>query len=144
MDSFAGEWRESSLSARKADVFEKENRIDILEPVAQFYEQGQLSSTLQAGRGRMDSQTRDVWAWDSVVIISTDGARLASDWMHYISAKDRIVSTAPVTITRPGSVIHGRGWEATPDLSQVVVHQQEVEISGEESGLLPSRGSDAP
>jgi hypothetical protein len=61
-------------------------------------------------------------------MVSTDGARLNSDWLQYVAEKDRIVSTAPVTIVRRGSVIRGVGWEAAPDLSEVFIKRQRVEI----------------
>ena len=42
------------------------------------------------------------------------------------------MSTATVTITRGKSAVHGRGWTAKPDMSDVVVHQQTGRISSQD------------
>lgn len=129
IDGFSGPQRDWTLRSPLARVFEKDHRIELRTPSVQFFEQDRPSSTLDAGAGRIDTESRDIWAWDGVVMASTDGARLTSDWMLYRRSDDRIVSTAPVTIVRGGSVINGVGWEATPDLSAVSVLRQQVEIS---------------
>jgi len=132
IDSFAGKEKDWHLESPRADIFESENRIRIQKPSIRFFENSEPSSSLEAGAGEIQtSGARDLWAWDQVVMTSTDGARLTSEWLHYISEKERIVSTAPVTIVRPGTTIQGVGWEATPDLSEVLVRQQRVEIVGE-------------
>jgi LPS export ABC transporter protein LptC len=128
IDSFAGGERDWVLRAPKADFFESKNLVLIERPFVQFYEGEEPSSTLESGRGEIHTGSRDLWAWDEVVMVSTDGARLNSDWLQYVAEKDRIVSTAPVTIVRRGSVIRGVGWEAAPDLSEVFIKRQRVEI----------------
>ncbi len=125
-----------ALTAPHADIFELEHRVEMERPFIQFYKDAEKSSTLESMRGRINTESKDMWAWDSVVMTSTDGARLTSDWMQYVSALDRIQSTAPVTITRGGSVTNGVGWEAKPDLSQIVIHKQTMEITPED---MPSR-----
>ena len=121
-----------TLRSIRADIYEKENRIDVAQPHVQFFDKGRPGSELDAGRGRVDTKTNNVDAWDNVVLVSTDGARLNSDWMKYISSLDKIISTAPVTVVRGGSVIRGVGWEAAPNLSQVIIRDQQLEISPEE------------
>lgn len=128
LNNFADGTLEWALTAPHADVFELEHRVEMKRPFIQFYKGEEKSSALQADRGRIDTETKDMWAWQNVVMTSTDGARLTSDWMQYVSALDLIQSTAPVTIERGGSVTNGVGWEARPDLSQIVIHQQKVEI----------------
>ncbi|MGQ0644600.1 MAG: LPS export ABC transporter periplasmic protein LptC [Elusimicrobiota bacterium] len=121
------DWR---LSSPRADLFERENSVAVDKPTVRFFEDGRPGARMQAGRGRVDTESKDMWAWDDVVVVSTDGARLESDWMRYISASDRLVSTAPVTVVRAGSTARGVGWEASADLSEVVIHRQRVEIEG--------------
>ena len=47
-------------------------------------------------------------------------------------ATEAAVRNLPVTIVRNGSVINGEGWEATPNLAEVVIHQQKMEISNQD------------
>ncbi len=141
IDAFVEGRRNWTLLSPRAEVFETEGYIDVRAPAMRFYEQDQLESTLEAGRGRIQTESKDVWAGGGVVLVSTDGARLTSEWLRYAGDQDRISSTAPVTITRRGSVIRGVGWEASPDLKEVVVHQQRVEIQNEDkrSGMRDKR-----
>jgi LPS export ABC transporter protein LptC len=125
-----------SLQAPGAEIFEADHRAEIERPRLQFYEGSGPRSTVTAARGRFDTATRDMWAGGGVVLVSTDGARLESDWMNYESAADRITSTAPVTITRGQSEVKGIGWEARPDLSELIVRRQRGEIAPEDASLF--------
>ncbi len=116
------------LKAPVARVYEQTHRIDVDGPFIQFFDEEAPGSTLKALRGEVNSETNDMWAWDNVVMVSTDGAHLTTDSMQYVSAEDKIVSTAPVTIVRENSVIQGVGWEARPDLSEMSVFNQIVEM----------------
>jgi LPS export ABC transporter protein LptC len=131
MDSFAKGAHAWTLESPKAYVYEPEKRVDVDQPRIRFYDKDRPGALMTAGKGRFRTDNRDLFAWDGVVITSTDGARLQSDWMKYASARDVVVSTAPVTLTRGSSVVRGIGWEAKPDLSHMVVHHQTVEWSGD-------------
>jgi len=131
LEAFAPEGREWTLESPRAHFFELEKEINVETPRVSFYDQDALSSNMESGRGRVHTGSEDLWAWDDVLIVSTDGVRLTSDWMHYVGHENRIISTAPVTIVREGTVITGVGWEASPDLSEVVVHNQRVEVEGD-------------
>jgi LPS export ABC transporter protein LptC len=128
MDNFTGKGREWTLESPKAYVFEPQERVDVDAPHIRFYDEGKPGALLEAGKGRFHTGRKDLRAWDGVVMISTDGARLESDWMNYDAVQDLVTSTAPVTVTRGRSVLRGIGWEAKPDMSRVVVRKQRVEI----------------
>lgn len=128
IESFAEGVRDWTLNAPRADLFETDNRLEVSSPSVRFFENGEPSSTLVAGQGRLQTDTKDLWAWGGVVMTSTQNVKLTSDWVRYDSALDRILSTAPVTVVRGRSVSKGVGWEATPDLSKIIVHQQRIEI----------------
>jgi LPS export ABC transporter protein LptC len=144
MDSFVEGKKEWVLSSPRAEVFDKERRIEIQQPFIQFYEQGRPSSTLKAGHGRVDSETRDVWASDGLVMVSTEGVRLESQHMHYTRGKNIITSTAPVTLIRGESRIRGTGWQATPDMSELVILKQKVEVSPEDQRGFSRRSTPHP
>jgi LPS export ABC transporter protein LptC len=127
MDNFQQGAREWTLEAPRAFVFEAEKRVEVEKPHIRFYDKGRPGASLDAGRGRFFTDRRDLRAWDGVVMVSTDGARLESPWMDYDADKDLVTSTAPVTVTRQRSVLRGVGWEAKPDLSKVVVKRQTLE-----------------
>jgi LPS export ABC transporter protein LptC len=128
IDSFEKGVRQWVLRSPRAEVFEADGLVDISSPSVRFYDGETPGSTLDAGRGRLLTRGRDMWAWDGVVMVSTDGARLTSEWLQYVAERDRIVSTAPVTIVRGRSVIQGVGWEAAPDLADMQILDQRTEI----------------
>ena len=59
--------------------------------------------------------------------------------MRIDSVADRLVSTAPVVITRGRSRVRGVGWEATRDLSTIEIRRQRGEIAGEDAKRLRPR-----
>jgi LPS export ABC transporter protein LptC len=137
IDAFSDGKRDWTLSSPEAQLFEQDESILVSTPTVKFYEEEQLSSGFTSGRARLNTRSKDMRAWDGVVMTSTDGATLTSEWFDYIHEKDLIVSTAPVTVEKGGTLIRGIGWTATPDLSKLSVERQTVEISGEE---LPQPG----
>lgn len=114
-------WR---LAAPEARVFDRDHRLELTLPDLRFFTEGRPSSSVRADRGQLDTATRDFWLAGDVVMLSTEGARLASDWARYDATSDRLSSTGPVTITRGDSVVHGVGWSAAPDLSLVEIRRQ--------------------
>jgi len=136
MDSFNGSHREWTLQSPSADIFERKNRVDVFQPRLKFFNRGVPGATLRADRGRLDTASRDMWADGSVVMVSTDGVRLETDFMRYDSASDRFLSTAPVTLTRGASRVTGVGWEARPDLSEMIVRQERGELASEDTPFL--------
>ncbi len=67
----------------------------------------------------------------SVVLNSFDDhSILTTDALSY-SSKDRLFRTdSEVTVRRPEGVVHGRGMEATPDLSEIHLFHQRSVLSG--------------
>lgn len=132
LDSYKGLFLVWRLRSPQAERYPVEERIELARPEVQFYEQGRKSSFLSAGRGRLFNTSQDLLAWDGVVLISTDGMKLVGDVVRYDGKLQHITSTAPVTVTRGRSVARGVGWEASPDLSHIVIFNQETEwVEGE-------------
>lgn len=122
-----------------------------------LFEQGALSTTIRSDRGvfciqdefsspnpRVRASTStvqeqgyslnagDMFLSGNVVVISTDGSKLTTDWVHYQKSADIINSTAPVKIVRNDSITNGVGLQATPDLKRVKIFNQTLVIKGDE------------
>ena len=76
--------------------------------------------------------TGDMFLDGDVVVVSTDGSRIRTDWARYSAGDGIIRSSAPVEIERPDSITHGFGLEATADLSSIKVFDQTLVIPGKE------------
>lgn len=139
MDSYLGALRQWSLKSPHADLFDQEHRVDVVSPQVRFFNAGQAGSTVNAAQGRLDTGTKDFWVGGGVVLASTDGVHLESDWVRYEKSVDRFVSTAPVTVTRGRSIVKGVGWEARSDLSDMVIRDQRGEIAPEDNRLMKNK-----
>ncbi len=98
MDAYNGLRRQWALSAPRGELFDREHRVDLVNPRIRFYNDGRPGSEVVAAQGRLNSETKDMWATGGLVMVSTDGVRLESEWAHYDKKTDRFVSTAPVTV----------------------------------------------
>ncbi len=146
IQSYDGSHLEWELSAPKAEVFSEKGQTIIRHPEIELFEKGKKSTTLMADEGLMlAGETRsslilstfsvtlepgDMFLSGHVVMVSTEGNRLMTDWAHYRKGADLIVSRAPVKIVRPDSTTEGIGLEATPDLSKVQIFNQTLVIKG--------------
>lgn len=139
MDTFQDVDRSWTLRAPRADIFDADHRLELTAPRLRFYDRNRPSSSVTAARGRLDTASRDLWAGGGVVLVSTEGARLESEWMRFDSAVDRLVSTAPVVITRGRSRVRGVGWQATRDLSSIEILRQRGEIDAQDARRLNRR-----
>jgi LPS export ABC transporter protein LptC len=139
MDSYTGALRQWSLKSPHANLFDQEHRVDLATPQVRFFNAGRAGSNVTAAVGRLDTETNDFWAGGGVVMVSTDGVHLESDWVRYEKASDRFVSTAPVTVTRGRSIVKGVGWEARSDLSEMVIRDQRGEIAPEDNRLMKKK-----
>ncbi|MBK8575848.1 MAG: LPS export ABC transporter periplasmic protein LptC [Elusimicrobia bacterium] len=136
MDSYEDGLRHWSLRSPHADIFDRDHRVELADPHVRFFSNGRSGSSVAARRGRLNTETNDFWAGDGMVMVSTDGVRLESDWMRYEKSADRFISTAPVTVTRGRSIVKGVGWEARSDLSEMVIREQRGEIAPEDNRLM--------
>jgi LPS export ABC transporter protein LptC len=139
MDSFQGVERQWSLVSPHADLYDREHRVDLETPDVQFFTKGKHSSTVSAAHGRLNSESKDFLAEGGVVMVSTEGVRLESDWVKYEKTTDRFSSTAPVTVTRGRSVVSGVGWEGKSDLSDLVIRNQRGEIAPEDNQVFKNK-----
>lgn len=149
IQSYDGSQLEWELSAPKAEVFSDKGQTIIRDPEIDLFDHGKKSTTVKADEGLMlAGETRssltlstfsvalepgDIFLSGNVVMVSTEGNRLMTDWAHYRKSVELIVSRAPVKVVRPDSITEGVGLEATPDLSKVKIFDQTLVIKGNTS-----------
>jgi lipopolysaccharide export system protein LptC len=72
----------------------------------------------------------DAYLADNVVMVSTDGSKVMTDWARYSKKDDLITSTAPVKVIREDSITNGVGMEARADMSDLKIFNQTLLIRG--------------
>ena len=112
----------------------------------QLYDKGQRSTRIDADRAVMATSnpgpgdppieplnnvflsSGDMLLDGHVVMVSTEGTNLRTDWVKYDSRARIVRSSAPVEVDRPDSITKGRGLEATADLSNIKIFNQTLVI----------------
>ena len=129
-----------TLYARSAAIYDARNeivgrgvRIDF------FDDQGARSSTLTAREGLLQQQTRELTARGNVVMTTTEGTRMTTEELHFLSQTEHIVSDRKVRVERAGDVLEGIGFESDKDLRHFEFkHRIQATIRTRSEALLDS------
>lgn len=135
------------MESPSGEIFTRRNIMHVKEMAVALFENGNRSTVVTADQGFMATgetpQKRlmkdpafhnrpmadgDILVDGDVVVISTDGSKLYTDWAHYSKKSNLIVSTAPVRVVRQDSTTKGLGLEATADLTRVKIFNQTLVI----------------
>lgn len=87
-----------------------------------FNRAGQKTTTLTAKRGRVDENTDNLFAYDSVVAVNDSGIVITSSEMMWRNKDRKIVSDKYVTIVSPAERIEGYGFETDQSLRNYVIY----------------------
>jgi LPS export ABC transporter protein LptC len=88
-----------------------------------FYDINQThSSTLTSKRGRVDDATENLWAMDSVVVVSDSGVTIQTEELMWRNKDRKIVSDKFVTIISPKEKIQGYGFESDQNLRNYIIY----------------------
>jgi len=88
-----------------------------------FYDQNQFhSSTLTSKKGRVDDATENLWAMDSVVVVSDSGVTIQTEELMWRNKDRKIVSDKFVTILSPKEKIQGYGFESDQSLRNYIIY----------------------
>jgi LPS export ABC transporter protein LptC len=87
-----------------------------------FYNEEEVkTTTLTALKGRVDDATRDLYAMDSVVVMS-DSTTIQTEELKWRNSDKKIVSDKFVTIISPKEKIQGYGFESDQHLQNYVIY----------------------
>jgi LPS export ABC transporter protein LptC len=100
-------WR---LKAEQALMFEQAGQTQLRKLVANIY-QRERAWTIVGEEGELDRKTNNVEVRRNVVVTSDDGLTLETSVLRWEAEGKRLWTDAPVTLTRKGSVVQGRGLD---------------------------------
>lgn len=116
------------LEAFSAQIFESEKKILLELPKIQFFAKGKYVSRLTAEKGRINTENYDIWGEGECFLETEKGEELKTRNLYYKSDVNKIFSKNKIKLTRPNEIIYGEGLEATPDLENIIIKKQKVEI----------------
>jgi lipopolysaccharide export system protein LptC len=152
MATYGRNGKEWELKAKSAHGYSNHNLIFLDQMKVVTYDRGREATTIEAQEGIFNRKLGipykpgegdfltgipklmegDLFMQNGVVIVSTDGTKLMTDWMHFHNKDDLVTSTAPVKIIRDDSITEGTGMKAKPDLSKVEIYNETLIIKGDE------------
>jgi len=112
------------LHAGHLRVFDK-TRETLLDNhiMVEFYDNNiHKTSTLTAMRGKVLDATKDLFAYDSVVVVSDSGTVVKTDELMFRDKDKKIISDKFVTIVSPKETIQGYGFESDQALRNYVIY----------------------
>ena len=120
------------LFSDTAYVFDDQTRFELRKVRATFNTStGTKDGVLSADRGQYNVREQKLEGFGNVVIVTTEGKRLASPHMRYLQATNEVSSDSAFTLVEPGRSASGIGFRADPQLTRVTVLK-----SGEGRGSL--------
>jgi LPS export ABC transporter protein LptC len=114
-----------SLIAHSA-ILKEEQKVAVLsDPKMEFFKKKKVVTRLSAAGGEISTDTADLRLSPSVVVASLeDQSTVKTELLQYSSTRKKFFTDKEVVVSRPGGVLHGKGLEATPDLSEIRIFQQ--------------------
>ena len=88
-----------------------------------FYKFGVYSSTLTGKRGKIFDITKDVEVYDSVKVVSHDGANLTTKKLYWVNLTQKIKTDEFVHIKTKTDDIEGYGFESDQNLKNYVIYK---------------------
>lgn len=86
-----------------------------------FNELEERTSVLTSLNGRIDDDTQDMYAIDSVVAVSDSGTTLITDELVWENNTKKVKSQKFVRIVSPDEIIEGYGFESDQDLKNYTI-----------------------
>ena len=116
------------LNAESAEIQEENNLIFLVKPRIEFYENGKYTSTLSAADGRIDTESYDIYAYGKCLLNTVKGEELRAHDLKYHSDIKRITTDKNIMLKNENEIITGTSLEADPDLTNIKIKNQKVEI----------------
>ncbi len=104
----------------------------------EFYDDdGKIESTIKANKAFFNKEKNEWLGQEDVVVINTEsGQQLNTEELFWLPAEEKIHTDKFVTIKREGEVLHGRGLEATQDMSSYTILNPDGEFLLKENAEL--------
>jgi LPS export ABC transporter protein LptC len=109
-------------------ISDRDRIADVDKPTVTFYKEGAVSSVLTAPQGRVGLDSHEVQVWGGVTVMTHDSATLTTDTLRYEPKKDRLITDDAVRLEKSDSITIGKGLQADPDLTRILIGQQKVYV----------------
>jgi len=132
------------LASRRMERYLSQEDVQLFDVHMQFYRDGRIHSTLTSLRGTANLQTKKLFAYGNVVVVTEDGRRLETDELHYDNQRELIWNEVFNRFTRDDDVMTGYGMEATPSLDYFELKEEVRATVADREDKQPEGTHDEP
>ncbi len=116
-----------TLSAELAEMAEGDTTATLTNPVLEYTKK--QGSTVRAQQGLFDFDKKTVFLSGKVVAVAKkEKITLKTETLNYSPDKALIWTNDKVQLTEGGTVVNGKGFQAKPDLSELVIKHQQTSL----------------
>jgi LPS export ABC transporter protein LptC len=113
------------LESKYAATYSGRGVIVARDVTIDFYDTaGEKYSRLTAREGTVQQPENDMEARGKVVVTTTDGVRIETESLRFLSRQKKIVSDEFVRLERNGDVVTGIGFESDPSLEHFAIKRE--------------------
>jgi LPS export ABC transporter protein LptC len=128
----------AELTADSALFFDDNTRVELKNIATTFFTiTGARDAYLTSLKGTYLSRLGNMWARDSVVVVTEEGRRLETPELKYDQALNQISSDSPFVLTEPGRRLAGVGFRSDPNMQNVQILKTKSGTTG--TILLPGQ-----
>lgn len=92
--------------------------------IVDFYDNNEIrTTTLTSNKGRVDDETRNLYAYENVVVKNDSGVTITTTELMWRDSDRKIMTDKFVTITTPSEKIEGYGFESDQRLKNYVIYK---------------------
>jgi LPS export ABC transporter protein LptC len=114
--------RRAKLHADTMLLYNENTRAELKHVNSDFYTTtGERNATLTALEGTYQVRVQGMEARRNVVVVSTDGRKLATQQLKFDQARNEISSDSAFTLTKPDGVVKGIGFVSDPAMNHITI-----------------------
>jgi len=116
-----GDKKQWELEAARAIEYEENVEIEIKDTKIKFFKDNKPVLTLKADEGTIDLMTKNIKIAGNVDAVSSDGLKLKTESLRWLSSDEKLVTDDHIFLTRAGMKIEGEGLEADMELGKLQI-----------------------
>ncbi|OGS19939.1 MAG: LPS export ABC transporter periplasmic protein LptC [Elusimicrobia bacterium RIFOXYA2_FULL_40_6] len=124
-----------TLIAQEAKIYESHKNAQLKDFLVNFFTDDgkQIKAVLKAQLGEIDTDKNDFYTKGPTTITSADNTVLQSTDLRYKSDTKKIYGDSYVKLIKSDGIVEGKGIEAEPDLSSVIIKESMAHATSEGS-----------
>jgi LPS export ABC transporter protein LptC len=111
------------LVSEQANTFNDQHLVEMFKLKIDFYRKtgDSISANMTADSGKINTDSRDMETRQNVVLTTSDGLRLLTDYLDWSNKLRRFTTESKVRLEKGEDWLEGEGMTASPDLKEIEI-----------------------